>query len=255
MVQGLVRQKIHWKIQTVSYLLSKQSQSTFCSATPMCDHLSASWSFTGDWWCNRRKAQRTELNQQLNGSHKRKYTLQAWPQPDAWHDLKRAIYTRHPNNISEMKQFCNGKWSKIPPDFCVTGLIHNYRKCLVEYIAAKRGETVIKWKGLHAYFFEPALWRFTAFSIDGWTIMTVGEGSKKRVCISLLGFVQGCKCLQNVCRTKIHVRQRFQCFFFLVARTLRTPCNKKNTGQCCDLTKMQHSLASNTQDKVFKCWI
>ena len=29
-----------------------------------------------------------------------------------WHDLKRAVHTRHPKNISELKQFCKEEWSK-----------------------------------------------------------------------------------------------------------------------------------------------
>ena len=57
-----------------------------------------------------------------------------------WHDLKRAIHTRHPRNIAELKQFCTEEWSKIPPDHCA-GLIYNYRKRLVEVIAAKGGST------------------------------------------------------------------------------------------------------------------
>ncbi|KAJ0041565.1 hypothetical protein NL108_013288 [Boleophthalmus pectinirostris] len=52
------------------------------------------------------------------------------------HDLKRAIHTRQPKNIAEVKQFCEEEWSKIPPDRCA-GLICSYRKCLVEVIAAK----------------------------------------------------------------------------------------------------------------------
>uniref|UniRef100_A0A3B3R2T1 Tc1-like transposase DDE domain-containing protein n=1 Tax=Paramormyrops kingsleyae TaxID=1676925 RepID=A0A3B3R2T1_9TELE len=57
-----------------------------------------------------------------------------------WHDLKRAIHTRHPKNIATLKQFCEEKWSKITPDRCA-GLICNYRKRLVEVIAAKGGST------------------------------------------------------------------------------------------------------------------
>jgi hypothetical protein len=33
-----------------------------------------------------------------------------------WHDLKRAVHTRHPKNIAELKQFCKEEWSEIPPD-------------------------------------------------------------------------------------------------------------------------------------------
>uniref|UniRef100_A0A8C5Q5G5 Transposase n=1 Tax=Leptobrachium leishanense TaxID=445787 RepID=A0A8C5Q5G5_9ANUR len=57
-----------------------------------------------------------------------------------WHDFKRAIHTRHPKNIATLKQFCEEEWSKITPDRCA-GLICNYRKCLVEIIAAKGGST------------------------------------------------------------------------------------------------------------------
>jgi transposase len=57
-----------------------------------------------------------------------------------WHDLKRAVHTRHPKNIAELNQFCKEEWSKIRPD-CYAGLICNYRKCLVEVIAAKVGSS------------------------------------------------------------------------------------------------------------------
>ena len=53
-----------------------------------------------------------------------------------WHDLKRAVHTRHPKNIVEPKQFCKEEWSKIPPDRCA-GLIRNYGKRLFEVFAAK----------------------------------------------------------------------------------------------------------------------
>ena len=53
-----------------------------------------------------------------------------------WHDLKRAVHTRHPKNITELKQFRKEEWSKIPPD-CCAGLIRNFRKRLVQVIAAK----------------------------------------------------------------------------------------------------------------------
>jgi hypothetical protein len=57
-----------------------------------------------------------------------------------WHDLKRAVHTRHPKDIAELKQFGKEEWSKIPPDRCA-GLISNYRTCLVEVIAAVGGST------------------------------------------------------------------------------------------------------------------
>uniref|UniRef100_A0A8K9UYR9 Trans-2,3-enoyl-CoA reductase-like 2a n=1 Tax=Oncorhynchus mykiss TaxID=8022 RepID=A0A8K9UYR9_ONCMY len=51
-----------------------------------------------------------------------------------WHDLKRAVHTRHPKNIVELKQYCKAEWSKVPPDRCA-GPICNYRKRLVKVIS------------------------------------------------------------------------------------------------------------------------
>jgi transposase len=61
--------------------------------------------------------------------------LQYWPSqcPDLnpvellWHHLKRAVHTRHPKNIAELKQFCKEEWPNISPDRCA-GLIRNYKK-------------------------------------------------------------------------------------------------------------------------------
>ena len=80
----------------------------------------------------------------------KKICLLEWPSqsPDLnpiemlwhWHDLKKAIHTRHLKNIAELKQFCTEEWSRITPDRCAR-LICNYRKRLVEVIAAKGGST------------------------------------------------------------------------------------------------------------------
>ena len=61
----------------------------------------------------------------------------------------RAVHTRHPKNIAELKQFCKEEWSKIPPDSCA-GLIHNYRKCLT-LLLPKEGQPVIKSKVSHTF--------------------------------------------------------------------------------------------------------
>ena len=91
---------------------------------------------------------KTQINLQHNYFNRKKLCLLEWPSqsPDLnpiemlWNDLKRVVHTRHPKNISELKQFCKEEWSKIPPDRCA-GLIRNYIKRLVEVIAAKGGST------------------------------------------------------------------------------------------------------------------
>ncbi|CDQ91518.1 unnamed protein product [Oncorhynchus mykiss] len=87
--------------------------------------------------------QNTEVNQQLNGFNRRKYAFWSGPvrvltstRLRCFGMTLRVVHTVHPKNIAELKQFCKEEWSKIPPDRCA-GLICNYRKCLVEVIAAK----------------------------------------------------------------------------------------------------------------------
>ena len=47
-------------------------------------------------------------------------------------------------------QFCKDEWVKIPNERGA-GLIRNYRKHLVEFIAAKLSQPVIKCKGSHTF--------------------------------------------------------------------------------------------------------
>lgn len=90
----------------------------------MSAHLFANSSSTEVGWCNK-------SNQQQNGMSRRKYTF--W----CGHDLKRVLHTRHPKNIAELKQFYKEHWWKCPSDRCA-GPICNYRKHLLEVIAAKQ---------------------------------------------------------------------------------------------------------------------
>lgn len=64
----------------------------------------------------------------------------SWPHHD-WDALVREQFTPEITRISlNSKAFCKEEWCCILPDHCA-GLIHNYRKCLVEVIAAKGGST------------------------------------------------------------------------------------------------------------------
>ena len=101
--------------------------------------LNRSWVMQQDNDPKHRSKSTTELLQQT------KICLLEWPiqSPDLnpiemlWHDLKRTVHTRHSKNIAELKPFCKEEWSKNPPDHCA-GVIRNYRKRLVEVIAARK---------------------------------------------------------------------------------------------------------------------
>lgn len=45
-----------------------------------------------------------------------------------WNEVKRAVYARHSENMSELKHFCQEEWPKIP--------LRQW-KCLIEVIDAK----------------------------------------------------------------------------------------------------------------------
>ena len=101
------------------------------------------------WVMQQDTTQNTEVNRTTEWLEQKKIRLRKWPSqsPDLnpidmlWHDLKRAVHTRHPKNTVQLKHFCKEERSKIPPDRCA-GLICNYRKRLVEVIAAKGGSTI-----------------------------------------------------------------------------------------------------------------
>uniref|UniRef100_A0A7N6A3G2 Ephrin type-A receptor 6 n=1 Tax=Anabas testudineus TaxID=64144 RepID=A0A7N6A3G2_ANATE len=66
-------------------------------------------------------------------------------------DLKRAIYTRHPKIMAELKQFCEEKWSNktSTKHFCsCAGLMHSYRSAWLRLLLPKEGGPVVKSKAL-----------------------------------------------------------------------------------------------------------
>jgi transposase len=80
--------------------------------------LNRSWVMQQDNDPKHRSKSTTEWLQQ------KKIRLLEWPSPSPdlnsidmlWHDLKRAVHTRHAKNIAELKPFFKEEWSKIPPD-------------------------------------------------------------------------------------------------------------------------------------------
>lgn len=66
-----------------------------------------------------------------------------------WNDPKRATHTRHPNNMSELKQFYRQGWNKLPPEQ-IAGLIWKH---LLEVIAAKRSTVNNKWLCVYIYIY------------------------------------------------------------------------------------------------------
>ena len=78
----------------------------------------------------------------------KKWKVLEWPSqsPDLnpiemlWGDLKRAVHARNPSNISQLKEFCVEEWGKISSDRCQR-LVDGYKKCLIEVISAKGGNT------------------------------------------------------------------------------------------------------------------
>ena len=105
----------------------------------------------------------TEVNQQQNGFNRRKYAFWSGPfgvltstRLRCCGMTSRAIHTRHPKNIAELKQFCKEEWLKI---------------CLVEVIAANRGSISYQIQGF-TYFSHPVLWMFTwCVKIKSWEIV------------------------------------------------------------------------------------
>lgn len=80
----------------------------------------------------------------------RQASLLMWLRPD----LTRADYTRHTKKKCwTKKKLCTDKWYRNLLDHCA-GLIHNYKKCLVEVILPKEGQPVIKSKSTGTFFHQ-----------------------------------------------------------------------------------------------------
>ncbi len=81
------------------------------------------------WWCKRETNQSTGVNQKQNGFHRRKYAIKwsSWPQLDSHQTSQQYCWI---DTIFEEK------WCEIPLDHRAD-LMCNYRKCLMEVIAAK----------------------------------------------------------------------------------------------------------------------
>jgi transposase len=82
----------------------------------------------------------TEVNHQQNGLNRRKYVSPDLnPIEMLWHDLKRAVHTTPSQEYCGIYIFVKRNGPKFLLTFA--GVIRNYRKRLVEVIAAKGGST------------------------------------------------------------------------------------------------------------------
>ena len=62
------------------------------------------------------------------------------PIENLWHRLKVAVHKRSPRNLTELVQFCQEEWKKIPPSAC-RKLVEGYPKRLTAVIDAKGAAT------------------------------------------------------------------------------------------------------------------
>lgn len=86
--------------------------------------------------------QNTRAGPQWNGCRKTEFCFRVGKRPRPLRGYK---YYRAEAAITELKQLCNEERAGNPRAPCA-GLIHSYRKGLVEVIAAKRGQPVINSK-------------------------------------------------------------------------------------------------------------
>ena len=123
----------------------------------------------------------------------KKIRLLEWPSqsPDLnpiemlWHDLKRAVHTRHPKNFAELKQFSNEEWSKIPPDRCA-GLITTAENIWLRLLLPKEGQPVIKSKGSLTFPTLHCECLHSVFSKDIKTYHCLCVISLSRLCLSIV---------------------------------------------------------------------
>lgn len=139
----------------------------------MWECLYISWNSEEVVWCNRIMTLNTGASQQQNGFRKTKSTFYSRspdlnPTEMPWNNLKRAIHERRPKNMTGLKQFCQEEWAKIPTERCA-GLIHSYRKSLLEVIA-DRGVNQSLIQRVHLFFSSSTMIFLWLFSIKTWKI-------------------------------------------------------------------------------------
>uniref|UniRef100_A0A8C9YK64 Tc1-like transposase DDE domain-containing protein n=1 Tax=Sander lucioperca TaxID=283035 RepID=A0A8C9YK64_SANLU len=53
------------------------------------------------------------------------------PIENLWAALKRRVRARRPTNLTQLHQFCQEEWAKIPANYC-RKLVEGYPKCLAQ---------------------------------------------------------------------------------------------------------------------------
>ena len=62
------------------------------------------------------------------------------PIENLWADLKRRVQARRPTNLTQLHQFCQEEWARIPAEYCKK-LVEGYRKRLTQVMQFKGNAT------------------------------------------------------------------------------------------------------------------